>query len=153
MNSGRTRGVSLIESLVAALIMGICLMGVVALWTFSHNITTNHDQTSVGYNLARRGMELVKQQGFKMAEYSSSSPLVYYYLSDGTGETPFPSGNVTYGYKSTITVVSDRMDVNVSTGVKKPSDSALRTVTVIVTSLPDNKERARVASLLVRGGT
>jgi Tfp pilus assembly protein PilV len=150
MRNRTARGAAYIEGLVAALIMGICMMGAVSLWNFSFNATQRHENTSVAYQLARRNLEAVKQKGFNFAEYTAASPLIYYYDSSGSVEASTAAAGTT-AYKVTISVVSDRLDTS-TTGATRPNDSALRTVIVTVYNYPGNVEMARMGTLLARSG-
>jgi hypothetical protein len=106
----------------------------------SFAMTERHDRTSVGYNLARRGVEIIKQKGFNGPEYLAGAPLVIYYdLTGGGGSLTLVAGVSLY--KVSITSIGDRADA-----------TALRTVIAIVTKLDTNTEVCRSGTYLVRSG-
>lgn len=49
--SHRRRGATIIENLVAAIIMGIALVGVVSMYGFVTTTTRNNDRIAMAYNL------------------------------------------------------------------------------------------------------
>lgn len=58
------RGVTLVEALVALLIVGASMAAMVSLWQFSYRITNRNDATGAAYNIGRRTVEHMKQGGF-----------------------------------------------------------------------------------------
>ncbi len=53
----RLRGVTYLETLVAAVILSVALMGAMSAWAFSFNITRTTDDVAVGAALARDAIE------------------------------------------------------------------------------------------------
>lgn len=60
----RCRGVTLVEALVALLIVGSSMAAMVSLWQFSYRITNRNDASGAAYNIGRRALERMKQGGF-----------------------------------------------------------------------------------------
>jgi len=58
------RGMTLIELLVAVLILGVSLAGLVGLWAFSFNTTAHSQDIGVAYSIARQEIERVRNIGF-----------------------------------------------------------------------------------------
>ncbi len=67
--SGRRRqgGFTLIEALVASLIMAVSVSAMVSLFYFAFNMTMKADNQGVAYTIGRREMEQVKLAGFEFA--------------------------------------------------------------------------------------
>src|SRR6185437_3642779 len=77
------RGETLVEVLVAALIVGVCIASLVSLWSFSFMTTRDSDDQDIAYTLARNAIETVKQTGFAFTpEAPASAPVVHYYDSN-----------------------------------------------------------------------
>src|SRR5688572_27251498 len=114
------RGMTLIESLVASIIIAVCIMGVVSLWGFTMNMTSNTDERAVGYNLVRRALEKAKSQGFVSAPEGTA---VLYYDAAGGGESG-TRGSLKF---SVTTVVTSSL-FETQNGVTRPADNAIRTV-------------------------
>ncbi len=60
----RRRGLTLIELLVALLLIGVAVAGLVALWPFGFTMTRLSQDLGVGYNVARQEMERAKNIGY-----------------------------------------------------------------------------------------
>src|SRR5437867_9637445 len=77
-------GMTLIETLVASLILGVALGAMVSTWYFSYGITVKSDSTGMAYGLGRRALERAKETGFKytLSNAASSTTTLYY---DATG--------------------------------------------------------------------
>jgi prepilin-type N-terminal cleavage/methylation domain-containing protein len=60
----RQRGLTLIEVLVALLLLAAGLSGLMGLWTFGFNVTRHSQDLGVGYNIARQEIERAKNIGF-----------------------------------------------------------------------------------------
>lgn len=78
--SNRRRGATIIENLIAAVIMGIALVGVVSMYGFVTTTTRNNDRIAMAYNLGRSATEEIRLQGFAHAPEGSSKA---YYDVDG----------------------------------------------------------------------
>lgn len=138
------RAMTLIESLVASIVVAVCIMGVVSLWGFTMKMTSNTDDRAVGYNLVRRALERAKSQGFNGAPEGS---VVLYYDAAGGGES-VTSGSLKF---SVTTVVTSSL-FETQNGVVRPADNAIRTVVATVRTVSDNAIVQASGTLLVRGG-
>ena len=138
----------MIESLVASLIMAMCVGAIVSTFSFSSNMTSLAADTGVAYNLARQTMETVKQTGFtNTAEASVASPVTTYY----NGSMASVASASLARYKVTLSVVSSAT-VSGSSPVQ-PAATALRTVTIIVTLKASGVQLCRMDSYLSSSGT
>jgi Tfp pilus assembly protein PilV len=136
---------SLIEVLVAALVVGVNLAAMVSLWYFSYNVTAEDEDRMLAYNLARETMESIKETGFwNTPEVSASSPTVHYY--DGT-ETLQDSNHSAARYTVSSSVVSS----SYSSGTT-PADNATRTVTITVALSANGQTLYTTGTFLVRYG-
>lgn len=134
----------MIEALVAAVIISVALMGLMSLWSFSTALTVKVDRDSIGYNLARRGLEKARAAGFALMPEGNS---VYYYDANGENEATV---NANHRYSVTINVTSDRMASQ--QGVPQVSSDALRAVVVTVVDLSNSAVVETAGTALVRGG-
>ena len=140
-------GFTLHEVLVSALILGVCLAGIVSMWYFSFNMNHQIAELNVAYNVARQQIEEMKRTGFpNTAEASVASPTTTYY--DGTGNKLGSSTGARY--KTTMSVVSSATVAGSSP--TKPADSALRTVIVKIYDKTTNKMIHETATQLTKGG-
>lgn len=138
------RAAALIESLVAAVVLSVCIMGIVSLWGFSMNMTSNTDNRAVAYNMVRRALEKSKSQGFLGAPEGSTT---LYYDAAGGGESA-SRGNSKF---SVTTVVTSSL-LQTQNGVTSPADNAIRTVVATVRTLQNDTVVETGGTLLVRGG-
>jgi prepilin-type N-terminal cleavage/methylation domain-containing protein len=60
----RSRGLTLVELLVALLLVGVALGALVALWPLGFTTTQRSQDIGVGYNVARQEIERAKNMGF-----------------------------------------------------------------------------------------
>ncbi|MCL5283866.1 MAG: prepilin-type N-terminal cleavage/methylation domain-containing protein [Armatimonadetes bacterium] len=143
----RNSGFTFIELMVAAVVMTIGLMGLINLWIFSFQVTTNTDYTGISYNLGRQAVERTKMLGFANAPEGTSTT---YYDGD---QNQVGSGSGSAVYKVTTSIVSDSVQSG-SPGQPGavPSDTALRTVTVTVTVISTGKVVYQTNTYLARGG-
>lgn len=137
-------GATMLEALVAAIIIGVAIMGLMSLWSFSAALSAKVDRDSIGYNLARRGLEKARAAGFALMPEGNT---VYYYDLNGNSESAV---NSNHRYRVTITVTSDRTASQ--QGVPEVSSDALRTVVVTVVDLSSSATVETAGTTLVRGG-
>lgn len=137
-------GATLIEGLVAALIIGVAIMGLMSLWSFSTALSVKSDRDAIGYNIARRGLEKARALGFNAMPEGAT---IYYYDINGENESTV---NSNHRYRLTITVTSDRMGSQ--GGVPQVASDALRTVVIAVVDLSNNATVETAGTTLVRGG-
>ncbi len=114
------RAFTLIEALVATLIVSVSLMALVTLWRFGFDLTSKTDDVGVACNVARHEMERVKLQGFDNAQDGTTTT---YYTAQGAAQTGPGASN---RFQATTTV---------TTYGAYPSYDATRTVTITVVSL------------------
>lgn len=77
----RRRGLTLIELLVAVLIMGVALAGLMGLWTFGFNTTARSADVALGYNIARREVERQHTVGYVLQPVSGT--FTHHYDGEG----------------------------------------------------------------------
>lgn len=142
----RRRGFTIINALVASLIVATCLGGMVSMFYFSINMTRQSDEVSVAYSLARQAMEQVKETGFANTAESVSPSYTYF---DNNGNLQSQKSASTH-FQLGITVVSSST-VNGSNPVQ-PSPAALRTVTITVTNVSNNQQICQMNTYLARAG-
>jgi len=110
----KRRGLSLIELLVAVVILGLALAGLMGLWTFSFGATGHSQTIGVAYNVARREIERQRTVGYLLA----------------------PDGTVANGYKLQVVNVGGLQQR--TWVVTTPDDPRARFVaTATLTTLPD----------------
>lgn len=154
----KQRGVTFIEILIAGLLLSIGLMGLVNVWNFSFQITTNTDDKVVAYNLGRQAMERMKLAGFNNTPPGTTTGL-YPDATEGT-TTLYYNGNLgalgsASGARFSVTTSVTSSAVKSGTaGVAGavPSDTALRTVTVTVKLISTNQTLYQASTYLVRAG-
>ena len=141
------RGMTYIEVLVAALVMGISLAGMVSMWYFSFNLTVANDSEGIAYNIGRQAMEQTRIQGFVFAPEGVTT--TFYNNSEAVVTSTDPSRSLLLN----VSVVSSA----VSSGTAGysgavPADAALRTVTITVTRLSDTRLMYTTSTYLVKYG-
>lgn len=145
----RRRGASLIEVLVATIILSVCLSAILGLASFAFNITGQSDERSIAYAVGRDAIELVRTQGFDYAVGGTGADgsETFYYDRDGV-----KLGSSTGAeYSATITVTSDVSETTAD-GSVRPTDQAIRTVIVVVVRLSTGQEVHREGTMLARSG-
>lgn len=143
----RRSGFSLIEVLVAAVVLGLSLTAMVGMFFFSQNLTALTDDSTTSYNLARQQVESIKALGFKYAPEGTSTAYV-----DRAGLNPVATQDANSYYRVVTVITSDRFAYNATTNTYSVADLALRTVTVTVTRLNDNRQLSLLATYLTRSG-
>lgn len=140
-------GISIIEVLVAGIVLSVTLTGLIGLFAFALDLTASTDEASIGYNIARRRLEEIRALGFK---YAQEGTTIRYYDLNGNNE--HVNEDTSTIYQSTVTITSDRFSYNAFSNTFEPADSALRTVVVSVVLFNTGEEVARVATYLARSG-
>lgn len=135
------RGFTLIEVLVAAVIVSVCLAATVSMWYFSFRMSVNTDAQGAAYNLGRRAMEEVKETGFQ--DTVEGTATLYY---DKLGGSKSATRVAAHVYSVTTVVTSSKLNGSV------PASDALRTVSITVTSLATNQTLYQTSTYLVRAG-
>jgi len=137
----RQRGLTYLETLVAATIVTVTMMGTVGIFFGVGNITNRTSEQSTAISLARRGIEEAKGLGFiNLAEGTITR---YYDVNGNGGATTTGS---TDRFKVSTAVTSDAL----SGGV--PTQTALRTVIVTVYRSGDNSVLETTGTYLAWGG-
>jgi len=139
------RGITLVETLVASLMAGVCLAGITSYWSFAYSLTAQTDQLSVAYNLGRHATEEARETGFSATPEGTS---VLYYDNQGGSESATLAANHSY---SVTTVVSSDLTVNGSSPVQ-PAPNALRTVTITVTLLSTGRTVYQTSTYFAKAG-
>jgi len=131
------RGLTLVELLVALVIMGVVLGGLVGLWTFGFNATRRSQDTAVGYNIARHEIEKVRTIGFTL--HPEGARTTGY---DGLGQ---PTGGAPHFLATTTVHTVPDAQGQINTG-------CVREVTVQVISQDDLQPVFTTTSYLTKGG-
>lgn len=92
----RRRGMTMIEILVAALILMVSCAGVVSMWYVAYAFTHQADETGLAYTVGRRTLESLKQTGYSANGFqlSADGATTRYYDAQGNDTTASPSGHV-----------------------------------------------------------
>jgi len=131
------RGLTLVELLVALVIMGVVLGGLVGLWTFGFNATRQSQDVGVGYNIARLEIEKVRTIGF-LLQPEGARTTGY----DGVGQPP---GSTPHFLATTTVHTLPDAHGQINTG-------CVREVTVQVISKDDLQPVFTTTSYLTKGG-
>lgn len=142
----RRRGVTIVETLVASLILGTGLAAVVSMWYASYSMSNQTDTKGIAYAIGRHALEEVKETGFRYAMEGTTN---LYYDSGGANEST--AQGTSSIYQVTTTITSDKLSTS-STGSQIPADDALRTVVLTVTYLPKTQTLYSTGTFLVRSG-
>lgn len=160
----RRRGMTLIEVLIAFLIVAVCISAMVRLWNFSYSLAAQNDAKGAAYNIARLTVERIKQAkypGMKTAMGSNSTLaacLYYpttatyvstlYYDEKGGGENSAQQG--TSRFRVTASAVADKMTTD---SPQEVAADALITITITVTQLSGTRPVTYItATNVVRSG-
>lgn len=139
------RGTTLVELLMAGLLLSIGMMGLVGTWVFSFRVTANTDDMAIAYNLGRAAVEDIKRYGFPNAP-------------EGTTTTYYNGNQSSVSQDSSrFTVVSSLVSAAVKSGSSGvsgavPADSTIRTVTVTVTLTSTGASLYTTTTYMVRAG-
>jgi prepilin-type N-terminal cleavage/methylation domain-containing protein len=138
---GRRRsGFTLIEVLIASVIVGVCISAIVSTWAFAFGLSATADRESIGYSLGRRSLEELKQTGFQDSTVGTAT---FYY--DGAGSTSSRSTTQASNHAYSVTSV-------VSTDGTLPATGALLTVTITVKFLGNGSTVYTCSTYLARAG-
>ncbi|RYG32222.1 type II secretion system protein [bacterium] len=134
----RRRGITLIETMAAALIVTISMTGTVAVFFAVSTMTNRTSQSSVAVSIARRRIEEVRKLGFRTADLPDGTTTLYYDMNGNGGVTTKTSA---HAFSATTVVSTD------GTG-----NAALRTVIVTIRRLSDNAVIETTGTYLAWGG-
>ena len=141
------KGTTLIEILVAVLILSVSIMAMVGVWQTNMKLTEKHADASMSYILGRRVMEQIKLMGFRVVPEGQT---VLFY--DANGGQVSNTQTDEHKFMVTIDVLSDKVSVNGTTGEVRPAAEAIRDVKVTVVRIPGNLEERVTGTQLVRSG-
>gem|GEM_PF-5711430 len=137
-------GFSILESIIATAIVGVALMGMVNLFSFSYGMTQKTTALSFAYSVGRNSLENVRSLGFYNATEGTTTS---YYASNGTGPSSTQGSN---RYRVVVTVTTDKFAT--TGGVTVVAEDALRAVKVVVTDLGTSSTIYSAGTTLARGG-
>lgn len=132
------RGVTLIELLVALVLLGLSLAGLAALWGFGFNVTRDSQDMAVAYSVARQEVERAKN-------------LSFFFLPEATWTTSYdglgrPTAEANPHFVATVTVHTIP-DAN-----GKLNTGCLREISVTVTARDQAAPMFQTLTYLSRGG-
>lgn len=134
----RSRGITFIELLVALLLLAVCLIGLVGLWSFGFNITGHSQDVGAAYNIARREVEKARTVGYML-------------LPEGTQTTAYDGlGNPTTGASPHFTATRTVLTIPDASG--QINTGCLREVTVRVTARDMGGTAFETTTYFTRGG-
>jgi len=133
------RGFTLVEVLVAGVILSIGILAISRLWIVTHGLTISTDDKGIAYNLGRLAIEQTKLAGFESAPEGSAT--VYY----DANQNATTESQARFAVTRTITT-------SPAISGAAPDPSAIRTVTVTVTHLATNQVLYQTDTYLVRAG-
>jgi hypothetical protein len=135
---------------MASLVLSVSLCAIVGTWYVSMGMTLNTSDQGVATNLARMTMESIKSTGFyNTAEAPTSTPTIHYYDGSCVNQDANPNSS-SARYAVYITVVSSATVTGSSP--TQPTDSAVRTVTIIVKLRETGTALLQYTSNLARAG-
>lgn len=137
----------MVEVLAASLIVSVAVTGSVSLFFEMLNMTRGNRDGTAAAELARYASEQAHFKGFQMLVDGTT---VRYYNSSGTISSEATS-QASSSYFSVTTVVSSDKTQTSSSG-NRISPLALRTVTVTVRRLSDNRTMEKWGTYFARGG-
>ncbi|HSV72675.1 MAG TPA: prepilin-type N-terminal cleavage/methylation domain-containing protein [Chthonomonadales bacterium] len=132
-------GFTLVEVLVAGLILSIGILAISRLWIVSHELTIGTDDTGIAYNLGRMAMEHTKLAGFHSAPEGSAT------AHFDANQNPTTQAQARFAVTTTIAT-------SPPVSGSGPDPSAIRTVTVSVRRIATNQVLYRTDTFLVRAG-
>ncbi|MEZ0324821.1 MAG: hypothetical protein ACAH95_02865 [Fimbriimonas sp.] len=170
----RTRGFTLTDCLVSALILGLCISGLAGLWVFCLNQVQNSRELTIAGQIARAEVEQAKVYGYPnlprgMYRLTSGDSIwtgAYNRAgNDGRGAWS-RNGETYYNTAGDICSATDSKAMFLSTAELRDSDIAVnedgsdyelgftsrRTLIVTVSKLPTRKPILRMSTEFVRGG-
>ena len=134
----KARGFTLIEALVATLIMALSIMAMISLWNFTFNLTVKADNVGVAYAVGRHAMERVKLAGFEFADEGATT--LYY---DRLGGSESAARSAQHRMKAVTSINS---------GLGYPSYNASRAVVITITQLNTGEMLYKTGATLTKKG-
>ncbi len=138
----RRRGVTMIEGLVAALILAVSLMGLMNAWLFSFGLTQKTDEIADAYNIARAEVERIRALGFDYMPPDSIAVPIASQQYNGSA-VPVTSGGY---YRAQVAVLREEPVSGM------PDQLRMRAVEVEVRRISDSQVLFRTQTYLVLGG-
>ena len=139
------RGVTLIEVLIASLMVSVNLAGVISFWSFAFSLSAQADRLGVASSLGRHALEAVRQTGFTSTPEGTST--LYYDNQGGNQTTTQTAGQ---DYSVTTSVVSDATIAG--SNPVQPALTALRTITVTVKLISSGQTLYQISTYMARAG-
>ncbi len=162
------RGFTLIEVLIAALIVGFSLASLVSLWYFSYQQVRSSDATGMAYEIARTEIEQIKETGFNYQQTTTTTSTwtvtwSHYYDTQGNLDTSANPPSATDAYQAAVTLAVASPDssqaissftqtADTSSIVYLPSNNALIQVTVTITEVKTGRVLYQTGVFLARSG-
>jgi len=141
----RLRGLTLIETMVATMIITVAMIGSLGIFMSAQNMAGETSDNSVAESLVRGAVEAARSQGFYWCTTPGSTPC------DGSTTAYYDaSGNSTTAASAKFTVVTTVASSSLTSGV--PDNTALRTITVKVTRKSSGAVLETSGSYLAWGG-
>lgn len=142
----RLRGITLIDTLVATIIMTIAMFGSIGIFYTTTNMAGKTAENSVAESLIRAAVETARGQGFTWCNTAGTSA-----PCDGSSTAYYDqNGEPTTVSLAHFTVVTSVVSSSLTSGV--PNSNALRTLTVTVTRTKDSTVLETSGSYLTWGG-
>lgn len=135
---GGRRGLTLIELLVALLLLAVALAGLMGLWTFGFNVTRHSQDIGVAYNIARQEVERARAIGFMLLPNGTQTRGY-----DGLGN-PTTAASPHFTATTTVTTLPDQNG--------QQTTRSLRELTVTVVARDQGEVLFQSTTYLTRGG-
>lgn len=147
----RQKGAGYIEVLVSSLILALSLLAALSLYGFSMGMIDKSGDEGVAYNIARKALENVRQNGFDPIDSSK-----VHLLPDGTTTTYYTSLGISQGatsnsdtrFRCDVKVLTDKLIKSTSL----PAPDGLRAVTITVSYVKSGEVIEKTGTFLVRSG-
>lgn len=137
-NRDKQRGLTLVELLIAAVILAVSLMGLLNLGLYTYSLTRSNDEVATAYSLGRAAVERLRGMGYVFAR-PSDVPQWYSVDMQALGS----SAGAYY-----------RVDTSLINGEDAPAAHLnLREIVVVVTRVSDGTELYRTHTYLAIGGS
>ena len=118
------RGITMVEALVAGLVLATCVVGLVQFMYVNYQLTAKAEDISAGYSIGRSAVETVRELGFTNAAEGGTTTYFDQYATFPPKSTTKVGSSI---YSCVTTVTSDTFNG------ANPATTALRTVTITVT--------------------
>jgi hypothetical protein len=123
------------------------MAGIMSMWQVSLAMSEKHGDQTMAYFITRETIETIKLSSFDGPAEGLTT--LYYDADGGSGSTTAVASS---HFRVEINIVSDKLGVNGSDGSVRPSDDALRDVTITVYRISGNYELNKTSTYLARSG-